>query len=346
MFLQSPTLRRVALGAAILAVGSASASAAISTSVVFNSTTNFAGITTWPHPVTVNSAEVAGNSPGTYITVTEGNLGNIVDGFSFAQSFTATTTGKLTEVQLPITGTAPVSFRLHVYDGLGKDWTDISVYDPDGDMSGNQFVPGTDVSNDLLADTTVQTWLGYTEMGATAAVLGVTLTGADQVSIDSGKTYIVEFELNPDNDINFANPLLVGRNGANGDNSTNYTGGQAFRARKPLNGNALRDIAMAITVSSASPPLAGDFNEVDGVTAADLAVWESGFGTLVGALHTNGDADADHDVDGADVMVWQEQLGQGLAVGVASAIPEPTSAILGVFCVVAGVARNRRRGSN
>lgn len=323
---------------ALVGALAAPSTAAVTLSVGFNSLSNFAGITAWPSAPTVDITSKA-PSPGAYITVPDGNLGNAVDGFSFGQSFTATTSGKLTKIQLPVTGSAPRSFTLSIYDGLALDWTDISAFDWNMDTDPDPYRPGIDVSNNLLADDSVLTWNQYTQEGATAAVLDFALTGADQIDIVEGKTYIVEFLLSEDPSGQF----LIGRNGRNNDSSTNYEGGQAFHHREPFNGNALRDIAMAFTIVPSTPFLGGDFDEVGGVTAADLALWRAGFGTATGAIHMQGDADADGDVDGNDFVIWQRQLGQGAAVGAASAVPEPAGVAILMAACGAAAARRRRR---
>jgi len=73
------------------------------------------------------------------------------------------------------------------------------------------------------------------------------------------------------------------------------------------------------------PPLnPADFDEDGDVDSADLAEWQTGFGTAGTAVHMDGDADGDQDVDGADFLVWQRQLG----VSVAAAVPEPPPVML------------------
>jgi len=70
-----------------------------------------------------------------------------------------------------------------------------------------------------------------------------------------------------------------------------------------------------------------------------LAEWRTGFGASGGASSMQGDADGDQDVDGADFLVWQRELGGG-ALGAAAA-PEP-SAIAGLcvgFAFIAGCRR-------
>ena len=62
----------------------------------------------------------------------------------------------------------------------------------------------------------------------------------------------------------------------------------------------------------ASPGLTADFNGIDGVDAADLAILEAGFG-----VDDSGDADGDGDTDGTDFLIWQTEVG---AVGAAGTL--------------------------
>jgi hypothetical protein len=96
-------------------------------------------------------------------------------------------------------------------------------------------------------------------------------------------------------------------------------------------------------LATAAVTYAADFTENGAVTSADLVNWKSGFGTLSGAMHTQGDADADGDVDGADFMVWQRQLGSGAATPTAAAAPEPCSAALGLVALMVGSVGLRGR---
>ena len=67
----------------------------------------------------------------------------------------------------------------------------------------------------------------------------------------------------------------------------------------------------------------------------------SDFGLAAGAAHSQGDADYDHDVDGADFLAWQRQLDLPVSVAVATAVPEPASVLLLVGGMLAISFRRR-----
>ena len=64
-----------------------------------------------------------------------------------------------------------------------------------------------------------------------------------------------------------------------------------------------------VTLTAAGGLVLGDFNGNSVVDADDLASWKTGFGTTGNATCTQGDADCDHDVDGADFLAWQRRFG-------------------------------------
>ena len=72
----------------------------------------------------------------------------------------------------------------------------------------------------------------------------------------------------------------------------------------------------------------GDFNADGAINGTDLAALNSNFGMTQGATHAQGDADGDHDVDGADLLVWQQKFSSPM---VATATPEPGATALAVF---------------
>jgi hypothetical protein len=80
--------------------------------------------------------------------------------------------------------------------------------------------------------------------------------------------------------------------------------------------------------------LAGDFDNDKDIDAVDLPIWTTAFG-MTGA----GDADGDHDSDGADLLLWQRALDPPTMI--ASAVPEPTAAVL--LALAAGLTVVRRR---
>ncbi|MCC6493748.1 MAG: PEP-CTERM sorting domain-containing protein, partial [Pirellulales bacterium] len=53
----------------------------------------------------------------------------------------------------------------------------------------------------------------------------------------------------------------------------------------------------------------------------------------------DGDADEDGDVDGGDLLAWQQQFGSGAVVG---AVPEPAAGALATLAA-AGLLVSRRR---
>jgi uncharacterized membrane protein len=85
----------------------------------------------------------------------------------------------------------------------------------------------------------------------------------------------------------------------------------------------------------------GDFTGDLAVTAADLANWQAGFGTT-GAMRSQGDANYDGRVDGADFLVWQRQLGSNFGPP-AQPVPESAAHWLVVLTVL-GAACPRPRG--
>ena len=96
------------------------------------------------------------------------------------------------------------------------------------------------------------------------------------------------------------------------------------------------------TLSVTSPYLAADFDENFAVNGADLAKWKMGFGVAAGAAHMQGDADFDHDVDAADFLTWQRQLGSTEASPMARPVPEPASAMCGLLATALWAVVHRR----
>lgn len=83
-----------------------------------------------------------------------------------------------------------------------------------------------------------------------------------------------------------------------------------------------------------------DFNGDRAVNAADLAIWTAGFGATAGAAHSQGDANNDGVVDGADLLTWQQQSGWSFQVSATVATPEPGAAIILGIAMASLVLRN------
>ncbi len=82
----------------------------------------------------------------------------------------------------------------------------------------------------------------------------------------------------------------------------------------------------------------GDYNNDGFVNAADYTIWRDTFGQTVTAL-SGADGDGDGEIGQGDYDLWASRFGD--APGVATAIPEPTAAVL--VCLAALAAAGRRR---
>jgi hypothetical protein len=80
------------------------------------------------------------------------------------------------------------------------------------------------------------------------------------------------------------------------------------------------------------PALRADFDHNNYVDAADLALWQAGYGTTSGATYENGDADGDGAVTGRDFLIWQREHGSGeiVPLSAVAAVPEPSGVVLGI----------------
>ncbi len=110
--------------------------------------------------------------------------------------------------------------------------------------------------------------------------------------------------------------------------------------RDPAAGNAdsmqIAEIQFFDTAVSSPADFDGD-SDVDG---ADFLIWQRNVG--VGTTQPMGDADGNNVVDGADLAIWKSSFGAGATIAVAS-IPEPHSAALVLLAATAVAAVRRRR---
>jgi len=242
------------LGRFIIVVAAMSAPALAGVTVNVTSYPSDSNITAWP----VGCTDTSAANPSAYGQV-ENNYGGAPT-FSLAQSWTATTGGNLSHVQIVIAGAPPVSFNINLYDGGVSDSKKDSPTDW-SDVGGNTYKPGVNVSQNLFSSSLAVTWTGFKDSNDQVAVLDFAFDGADQVAIQAGHQYI--FEIASESELG---NLTWFRNASE---ATNYTGGQAFRQRSPLNGNPARDFTLAVTVGrEAATAEKKDVNEKPAAPAA------------------------------------------------------------------------------
>jgi hypothetical protein len=118
--------------------------------------------------------------------------------------------------------------------------------------------------------------------------------------------------------------------------------------------------ANKVTFEVSQARLGADFDADGDVDSGDMAAWSAAVATGLPGVNGAGDADRDADVDGADMLIVQRQLGRrisrlptfpggvfgggtgGIGGGVFGRVPEPSSALL-ALSALAGVASLRRR---
>ncbi|QDS98816.1 dockerin type I domain-containing protein [Adhaeretor mobilis] len=92
-----------------------------------------------------------------------------------------------------------------------------------------------------------------------------------------------------------------------------------------------------------------DFNTDGNVDGLDFLTWQRGFGNFAGtAGQSDGDADGDGFVNGSDLTAWNSQYGSSPSQSAAaSAVPEPTTALMALLAAVGlvSVVRPRRLAS-
>jgi hypothetical protein len=76
--------------------------------------------------------------------------------------------------------------------------------------------------------------------------------------------------------------------------------------------------------------ISADFDDDGDVDGSDFLIWQRGL-SLAPAIHSQGDADYDEQVNALDLAIWRNQFG---AVPSAAAVPEPTAARLTSFGVL------------
>ncbi len=103
------------------------------------------------------------------------------------------------------------------------------------------------------------------------------------------------------------------------------------------------DVAMMADLGYTLAPAnfaAADFNEDGFVDGADLAIWETNYGTF-SATKAIGDADNNMVVDGFDFLTWQTQF--GTTPSALSSVPEPASVLFALTASISGLVFRQRR---
>jgi hypothetical protein len=100
------------------------------------------------------------------------------------------------------------------------------------------------------------------------------------------------------------------------------------------------DLGTPGVFSTSGPANDADFNGDGDVDGADFLTWQRNVGRAGTA--TNGDANGDGDVDGQDLEEWEDHFGLPPTSAAAGAVPEPASLALGVLAI-AGLSGLRRR---
>ena len=107
-----------------------------------------------------------------------------------------------------------------------------------------------------------------------------------------------------------------------------------------------RDFGLAWRMSTLFDNPTADFNGNGSVDGADFLAWQRGYGTLVDAQSSIGDADGDGDVDADDLAIFATGFGtapQLLPAFAVHAVPEPGSALLAGLGILALQSLTRRR---
>ena len=117
----------------------------------------------------------------------------------------------------------------------------------------------------------------------------------------------------------------------------------------PLGGNTeftVNYTSNSVELEVIASLLSADFEEDGDVDNDDLANWEIGYGTIGTAVHMDGDADGDLDVDGFDFLIWQQQFTGALPLSSLATVPEPATDGLLFLTASAILTKGLRRGRN
>lgn len=95
-------------------------------------------------------------------------------------------------------------------------------------------------------------------------------------------------------------------------------------------------------IAPAPPTADADFNGDGLVDGADFLIWQQNLGLAEGAANEQGDADGNAAVNDLDLAAWQTNFGTGATPPPIGAVPEPTAATLATITLLAGAAIRKR----
>ena len=103
------------------------------------------------------------------------------------------------------------------------------------------------------------------------------------------------------------------------------TSGQYFvRVQGADDSVQLYDLQLSATLASSG--LAGDFDDDQNVDGHDLLVWQNSFGLSGNGLAADGNGDGN--VNGSDLQIWEENFGSSGSLSGILGVPEPTSGMM------------------
>jgi hypothetical protein len=104
---------------------------------------------------------------------------------------------------------------------------------------------------------------------------------------------------------------------------------------------AIDNVLLKLVDIAVEEPDTADFDNDGDVDGRDFLLWQRGFG-VPDAVLGDGDADGDNDVDGDDLVIWQNQYGEPGHLAAATAVPEPSTAIMLLAACSSLLVRKRR----
>jgi len=116
-----------------------------------------------------------------------------------------------------------------------------------------------------------------------------------------------------------------------------------------VTGAANWDYGLAWRMTTAFDEPNADFDGDGVVSGSDFLVWQRNFGTLLGAVNSQGDADGDGDVDEDDLTLFKAGAISTpvppMIASIVAAVPEPSMLLLSAISALAFWRSHRLRGS-